>query len=352
MRGGSITELPLAYQLGAARWLRTTDLREVDKYNAALRQQHAEFTSGLLGPITAAIGTVRRQLIIPTVTTIGRAFGLSPEDSLRVAAVVGGIMEAGAGVVMLIASGGTSWAPSSYLILDGVSATRGSLYGNEYDFMGQAWEKLGEATTGSAADGRTARLLAPTLIAPAAQRVSRTLTLRVPKVTATPQPVLSGGAMVLRPALSVEWTTVATVPVRINGTAGTITVLKMAEGGNYDGADGGDPSNKEVPTIGGRKPINSAYAGKTHPSGVRFNERGFPDFGPHAKAEVELDGLTGVYTVDEALANKAVGLKKTPAGYVWHHVEDGRTMQLVPKDIHKAARHTGGSAVIRNGGVD
>jgi hypothetical protein len=52
------------------------------------------------------------------------------------------------------------------------------------------------------------------------------------------------------------------------------------------------------------------------------------------------------------MANQAVGLSKTPTGYVWHHVEDGLTMQLVPQDIHNAARHTGGSAVIRNGGFD
>lgn len=105
-------------------------------------------------------------------------------------------------------------------------------------------------------------------------------------------------------------------------------------------------------TIGGGTPRNSGYAGDVHPSGVRFNERGFPDFSPHAKAKVELDGLTGRYSVDEALANKAVGLKRTPDNYVWHHVEDGRRMQLVPKDIHKAAQHTGGSAIIRNGGID
>ena len=46
-------------------------------------------------------------------------------------------------------------------------------------------------------------------------------------------------------------------------------------------------------TIGGRSPINSKYAGGTHPSGVEFSEEGFPNFSPHSVAEVELDGLTG-----------------------------------------------------------
>ena len=108
------------------------------------------------------------------------------------------------------------------------------------------------------------------------------------------------------------------------------------------------PSN--IPTINGRKPINSKFAGKTHPSGVKFKDNGFPDFTPYSKAQVELDGLTGNYAKDAALANKAAGLKRTPDRYLWHHVEDGRTLQLVPKSIHDATRHTGGAAVIRNGG--
>jgi hypothetical protein len=113
-----------------------------------------------------------------------------------------------------------------------------------------------------------------------------------------------------------------------------------------------EPVSVSIPTINGRKPINSRYAGDVHPSGVRFNEQGFPDFTPWAKAEVKVQGLTGVYKTDEALANAAVKLKSTPTGYVWHHVEDGTTMQLIPKSIHNAARHTGGAAVIKNGGFD
>ena len=109
---------------------------------------------------------------------------------------------------------------------------------------------------------------------------------------------------------------------------------------------------KNVPRINGRSPINSKYANQTHPSGVRYNENGFPDFSPHAKAEVNINGLTGNYVKDAAMANKSVGLKSTPDGYVWHHVENAKTMQLIPRDIHNAARHTGGAAVIRNGGLD
>jgi filamentous hemagglutinin len=49
------------------------------------------------------------------------------------------------------------------------------------------------------------------------------------------------------------------------------------------------------------------------------------------------------------MANEAAGLIETPEGYVWHHVEDTTTMQLVPQDIHQAVRHTGGAAIITGG---
>lgn len=125
------------------------------------------------------------------------------------------------------------------------------------------------------------------------------------------------------------------VLAKASGAAVLVGIAKRT-----DDADG-------IPRINGRRPRNHEYAGKTHPSGVKFNEQGFPDFSPYKKAEVELDGLTGRYKTDAKKANKAEGLARTPKGYVWHHVEDGRTMQLIPKDIHKAAQHTGGAAVIR-----
>lgn len=122
--------------------------------------------------------------------------------------------------------------------------------------------------------------------------------------------------------------------------------------GGGPGAGCPNAANSKISTIRGRLPINSSYAGKTHPSGVEFTSQGFPNFSPYSEAEVQLNGLTGNYAKDAAMANKAVGLDSTPEGYVWHHVEDSETMQLVPRDIHNAARHTGGAAVIRNGGFD
>ncbi|MDZ4150282.1 HNH endonuclease, partial [Methylicorpusculum sp.] len=107
-----------------------------------------------------------------------------------------------------------------------------------------------------------------------------------------------------------------------------------------------------IPTINGRLPINSSYAGQIHPSGIPFTSQGFPDFSSVTKAEVQIQSLTGNYAKDSALANQAVGISQTPTGFVWHHVEDGLTMQLISQDIHNAVRHTGGAAVIRNGGFD
>ncbi|WP_196479972.1 HNH endonuclease [Burkholderia pseudomultivorans] len=36
-----------------------------------------------------------------------------------------------------------------------------------------------------------------------------------------------------------------------------------------------------------------------------------------------------------------------PDGYVWHHVENVKTMFLIPQDLHNAVRHTGGAAVLQ-----
>jgi A nuclease of the HNH/ENDO VII superfamily with conserved WHH len=53
---------------------------------------------------------------------------------------------------------------------------------------------------------------------------------------------------------------------------------------------------------------------------------------------------------DEALRTQVAAVEeavRAGLGYVWHHVEDGETLMLIPKDLHNAVRHTGGSAVIR-----
>jgi hypothetical protein len=88
-----------------------------------------------------------------------------------------------------------------------------------------------------------------------------------------------------------------------------------------------------------------------YPDGVRFTRAGYPVFTDEAVKRVHVPGLTGDRTHDANLANQAINRSSTPAGYVWHHVEDGRTMELVPRDLHNAARHSGGATAIQNGQV-
>ncbi len=105
--------------------------------------------------------------------------------------------------------------------------------------------------------------------------------------------------------------------------------------------------------------INKKYAGKVfdlsgdlakkYPDGVKFTKNGFPDFSPYNIKRVEVDDLVGDTYYDFIKANKAAGFSSTPLGYTWHHVEDGRTLLLVPSDLHSAVRHTGGASLIRKG---
>ena len=83
---------------------------------------------------------------------------------------------------------------------------------------------------------------------------------------------------------------------------------------------------------------------------VLYNSNGYPDFSPYKVEQADnVVGMTGVYSHDAALANARVKYSSTPEGYVWHHVEDGKTMQLIPQDIHQHFPHTGGASGLRNG---
>ncbi|GAC67237.1 HNH endonuclease [Gordonia soli] len=119
------------------------------------------------------------------------------------------------------------------------------------------------------------------------------------------------------------------------------------------------PGVNKLPS--GRYPPNSRYAGEQlplppqlqakYPEGIRFNEKGFPEFGPYAKETVDLpNGFGRTRPVDERQANEIVRQRlgdpnwKPPSDYTWHHNEDGHTMQLVPTDLHRGVGHAGGVA--------
>ncbi|WP_175812845.1 PAAR-like domain-containing protein [Burkholderia contaminans] len=84
---------------------------------------------------------------------------------------------------------------------------------------------------------------------------------------------------------------------------------------------------------------------------VTYNKEGFPDFSPHATESVKIDDMQFNHTSDFRKANEKIGLTGSdpPDGFTWHHVEDGKTMQLVPQSIHNVAEggfpHAGGVSV-------
>jgi uncharacterized protein YukE len=97
-----------------------------------------------------------------------------------------------------------------------------------------------------------------------------------------------------------------------------------------------------------------AQLARAYPRGVRYTRAGHPIFTPYAEKRVVVDGLNGKdRTADNRLANQAIGEPGTeaPAGYRWHHVEDGKTMELVPKLLHEKVRHTGGASAIEHGQI-
>ena len=142
-------------------------------------------------------------------------------------------------------------------------------------------------------------------------------------------------------------------PVMYSDPSGFTKQCDPKVGGEKDSKSGSGSD------LDGIRIINKKYAGKTYelsgdlatkyPSGVKFSNEGFPDFEPYSIKKVTVDNLEGDAYYDFIKANEAARYPSTPTGYTWHHVEDGRTMLLVPSDLHGAVRHTGGASLIRKG---
>jgi len=112
---------------------------------------------------------------------------------------------------------------------------------------------------------------------------------------------------------------------------------------DFSRADLGARAGTTVPKLDAAE---RAELARRFPNGVRFTRAGYPVFTPYAIARVRVPGLTGDHRVDEPAANARAHLASTPEDYTWHHVEDGRTMELVPTDLNRFP-HTGGAAAIR-----
>lgn len=61
--------------------------------------------------------------------------------------------------------------------------------------------------------------------------------------------------------------------------------------------------------------------------------------------------MTGKNYKDVSQANKAIGLRKTPEGYTWHHLQDGDNMILVDRNVHDCTiggfPHTGDVSITK-----
>ena len=112
---------------------------------------------------------------------------------------------------------------------------------------------------------------------------------------------------------------------------------------------------KEVKNKDGSTTYTKKIGGKE--VSVTYSKEGYPDFSPYAHPDhpnpVKIN-MTGNNASDFSHANKAIGLSgsKPPKGYTWHHMEDGKSMLLVRRDVHDCTlgvfAHTGGASIVRN----
>ena len=127
----------------------------------------------------------------------------------------------------------------------------------------------------------------------------------------------------------------------------------------------------QLPTRGEWDPPGSRGHGTWTSEGGEYKvkyENGYPDFstatknGQPIKTEsVEIPAMSGKDS-DFRQARDAMrertgdpkwpnnGGEYEPKGYVWHHKEDGVTMELLPKDLHNKSMSTGGSGAAHTGG--
>jgi len=113
-------------------------------------------------------------------------------------------------------------------------------------------------------------------------------------------------------------------------------------------------------TAGGKTINNSKWANQFNPGAlskgyqVPVKSNGYPDFSKYLYTKAPASPgtvqsyntvtiqMTGTYAGDFAAANKLAGFTETPAGFTWNHTEVLGEMQLVERNAHEAARHSGG----------
>lgn len=119
---------------------------------------------------------------------------------------------------------------------------------------------------------------------------------------------------------------------------------------------GGKPANMWLEK-GAREMVGKTfeYEGKLQKYLVPIKETGFPDFSKYSRQTVPIKDMAGNYgshaAGDFGKADIAANINEAyrkANGLTWHHNEDLKTMELIPKDLN-AMQHAGGASVIKNG---
>ncbi len=76
-------------------------------------------------------------------------------------------------------------------------------------------------------------------------------------------------------------------------------------------------------------------------------KNGYPDLSSYERQRVEIEDLKGNHSTDFTKADKAAPKGPKLDENTWHHNEDMKTMQEVPKDIHRKFTHRGGVSGIK-----
>ena len=102
---------------------------------------------------------------------------------------------------------------------------------------------------------------------------------------------------------------------------------------------------------GGKITIENGEWKYTNSQGTSVTyKNGYPDFkgSGHVKQEVDI-GEFNNRAADFKKANKLSGGLKDPVNNMWHHLENGKTLQEVNASIHRQFNHQGGISVMKRG---
>ena len=130
--------------------------------------------------------------------------------------------------------------------------------------------------------------------------------------------------------------------------------MKIAEGHSRAAEAVGSDAWSNSKLAGERYKLSNEL-GERFPDGVDFSYESFPIFEKYAIRVVQFeDGFAPLRpngradrSTDNDRANEIFGWAKEPRGTTWHHKEDGRTMILMDRPLHRAVGHWGGERVVK-----